>query len=167
MIIIMIVSLDLITDLVFWLWLLTMSLLIMAWIVMNMHNKLIKEQSYELINTLKEGNTSATREFLEHRQNLLASNNGQYNEDSLPDVERMRIASLRTGQLSVIKEEDGTHVSVDRSGESFNFKQNSMPYQKLVLSAGDNSQGSLKDHNSLELYKQVEPRRVTMDKPPP
>ena len=97
MIIIMIVSLDLITDLVFWLWLLSMSLLIMAWIVMNMHNKLIKEQSYELINTLKEGNTSATREFLEHRQNLLASNNGQYNEDSLPDVERMRIASLRTG----------------------------------------------------------------------
>ena len=43
MIIIMIVSLNLITDLVFWLWLLSMSLLIMAWIVMNMHNKLIKE----------------------------------------------------------------------------------------------------------------------------
>ena len=106
---------------------------------MNMHNKLIKEQSYELINTLKEGNTSATREFLEHRQNLLASNNGQYNEDSLPYQELMRIASLRTGQLSVIKEEDAAHMSVDKSGESFHFKQIPQPQPKLLQSAGDNS----------------------------
>ena len=75
---------------------------------MNIHNKLIKEQSFEQIRIFKEGKTSTTENFLEIRKNLLEKNNNQHDIYSLPITQEERLVLPKN--LSVVAEEDTRHI---------------------------------------------------------
>ena len=116
-----------------------------AWIIMNMHNKLIKEQSFELITQMKEGKsvTSKTREFLEIRQKLLLQNNNSHDIYSLPGN------NSKDKDLSVVTEEPS-----QQSGRT------EVPRRKLLATTDNNFNDDHSDQEDFNI-KQKQKRTLT------
>lgn len=58
--------------------------LIPAWVIMNIHDQIVTQQCFELINEIKKGKVDSTGRFLMERQLLLQLNNNQLDEKCLP-----------------------------------------------------------------------------------